>query len=226
MSTHDDFDFEPIRGLPQLLPAGEQLLWQGSPDWRAVARHVFHVRKMAGYFAVLLLADVVHSMAQGQALLQALVDSRGPFLFACMALAVALTIAWFSARTTVYSVTSKRVVIRHGIALPMTVNIPFSAINAAAVKIYRGGAGDVAMKLLRGQRLGYFLTWPHVRRWHLLQPQPAIRAVADVSGVAHVLGLALAAAAGSAASPAKSAAASPEHSGESGSLRPAQPVAA
>lgn len=225
MSSHD-YDFEPIPGLPQSLPAGEALLWQGSPDWHAVARHVFHVQKMALYFAVLLLAGVAHSMATDRTLLQALVDSRGPFMFACLALAVALTIAWFSARTTVYSVTSRRVVIRHGIALPMSVNIPFSAVDAAAVKSYRGGTGDISMKLVRGQRLGYFLTWPHVRRWHLLQPQPALRALADVSSVARVLGSALAAASGNATSPAKSGAPLPEHSGVSGSLPPAQPVAA
>lgn len=191
MSAHDDFDFEPIRGLPQLLPAGETLLWQGSPDWRAHAVHVFHVRKMALYFAALLLAHIAHSISIGQTLAQGLLAVRGPFAFACAALAVTLTIAWFSARTTVYSITSRRVVIRHGIALPMSVNIPFTAVHAAATKIYRGGLGDIAMKLTRGQRLGYCLTWPHVRRWHLLQPQPAFRAIADVSRVAQVLGSAL-----------------------------------
>ena len=28
---HDDFDFEPVRGLPQVLPKGERMLWQGAP---------------------------------------------------------------------------------------------------------------------------------------------------------------------------------------------------
>ena len=36
---HDD---EPQNGLPEALPAGERLLWQGSPDWRVLARHGFH----------------------------------------------------------------------------------------------------------------------------------------------------------------------------------------
>ena len=31
---HDDFDFEPVRGLPQVLPEGERLLWQGAPRWQ------------------------------------------------------------------------------------------------------------------------------------------------------------------------------------------------
>jgi len=30
---HDDFAGEPVRGLPEKLPAGERILWQGMPDW-------------------------------------------------------------------------------------------------------------------------------------------------------------------------------------------------
>ncbi|HBB55427.1 MAG TPA: phosphopantetheine adenylyltransferase, partial [Hyphomonadaceae bacterium] len=27
-----EFDFEPVRGLPEALPAGEAILWQGAPS--------------------------------------------------------------------------------------------------------------------------------------------------------------------------------------------------
>jgi hypothetical protein len=40
-------------GLPGALPEGETIQWQGSPDWRSLARHAFHVRKVAVYFALL-----------------------------------------------------------------------------------------------------------------------------------------------------------------------------
>ena len=33
LMSHDDFAFEPRRGLPAVLPDGERLLWQGSPRW-------------------------------------------------------------------------------------------------------------------------------------------------------------------------------------------------
>jgi hypothetical protein len=29
---HDDFAFEPVKGLPELPPEGEHLLWQGRPN--------------------------------------------------------------------------------------------------------------------------------------------------------------------------------------------------
>ncbi len=47
----DDFAFEPIRGLPEMPPEGERILWQGSPDWRALAWRVFHIREVTFYFA-------------------------------------------------------------------------------------------------------------------------------------------------------------------------------
>ena len=34
----EEHEFEAARGLPELLPAGERVLWQGSPDWRGLAR--------------------------------------------------------------------------------------------------------------------------------------------------------------------------------------------
>ena len=34
----DEFVGEPLNGLPQRPPAGETILWQGAPQWRADAR--------------------------------------------------------------------------------------------------------------------------------------------------------------------------------------------
>ena len=51
-----EHEFEPQFGLPERLPAGERILWQGSPDFRALARNAFHLRKLALYFSVLLVA--------------------------------------------------------------------------------------------------------------------------------------------------------------------------
>ena len=54
-TTHEhEHDFEAVRGLPEPLPPGETLLWQGAPDWRVLARHGFHLRQLVGYFGVIL----------------------------------------------------------------------------------------------------------------------------------------------------------------------------
>ena len=57
--SHDEFDFEPIPGLPANLPPGEKLLWQGSPTWSATASRVLHIRAVSGYFAAVLLIRLV-----------------------------------------------------------------------------------------------------------------------------------------------------------------------
>ena len=44
----------PNPGLPEDLPRGEALLWQGSPAWRNLAVSTFHVRKVLAWFAILL----------------------------------------------------------------------------------------------------------------------------------------------------------------------------
>ena len=55
MSDHDDFAFEPIKGLPERLPAGEEILWQGKPNWMALARESLLLNWVIGYFLLLAL---------------------------------------------------------------------------------------------------------------------------------------------------------------------------
>jgi len=33
-----EYEYEPVPGLPQRLPQGERILWQGAPDWQTLAR--------------------------------------------------------------------------------------------------------------------------------------------------------------------------------------------
>jgi hypothetical protein len=50
---HDDFQTEPVRGLPEDLPEGEHILWQGQPDWWALTKEALSFWWVAGYFAFL-----------------------------------------------------------------------------------------------------------------------------------------------------------------------------
>ena len=49
-----------------------------------------------------------------------------------------------------YTITSKRVLFQFGVALPMTMNIPFGKIANAALKTYRDGSGDIPLHLSDG----------------------------------------------------------------------------
>ena len=186
-----EHDYEPIRGLPALLPAGEILLWQGAPRWWSLARQAFRVNWVAGYFACLALwhgASTWSSTHQGWATAQAVGLS---LLLGTCVVALLSLVAWRSARATVYSITNRRVVIRHGISLSLTLNLPFSRIQSADACMRRDGTGDLSCKLHRQQRIGYILNWPHVRPRHLLQPQPTLRAIGSPAVVAEILASAL-----------------------------------
>ena len=61
-----EIEFETIPGLPEDLPAGERVLWQGKPEWRALARHTFKVRLLAGYFAIFAVLRVAAAFEDHQ----------------------------------------------------------------------------------------------------------------------------------------------------------------
>lgn len=61
----NEHETEPVRGLPQRLPAGEALLWQGSPLAWSLARRGFHVVDLAIYFLLLEIWHTVRLLSGG-----------------------------------------------------------------------------------------------------------------------------------------------------------------
>ena len=103
-----------------------------------------------------------------------------------MALAALATLAWLTARTTVYTLTDQRVVMRIGIVLTLTFNLPFNRIATAGLQLTPKGFGDLPLVLSGGDRIGWLNLWPHVRPWHLATPQPMLRCVPNAQAVAHM----------------------------------------
>ncbi len=187
-----------MRGLPGRLPEGERILWQGSPDWRAMTRRVFHIRGLAGYFGVLLAYSAVHSFSQGTPPADILLTTAKFAGLALVPLALLTLYAWGTARATVYTLTNRRIAIRMGIALPMTMNLPFSRIDGADFHAAADGTGDVALQLGKGDRIAYLLLWPHARPWRLARTEPMLRAIPHAEKVSQLLARALAASANTA----------------------------
>lgn len=183
-----EYEDEPIRGLPGLLPEGEEILWQGAPSWRGLARRVFHLRKLGLYFGALGAWRVGSAVAAGAPAAETAVSVVGLALLAATAVAVLAGIAWLQARTTVYTVTNRRVVVRFGVALPMAVNFPFAIVRSAALRTYGDGTGDIPLEVSGVERLGFAMLWPHARPWRFgKQAQPMLRCVPDAASVAAVL---------------------------------------
>jgi hypothetical protein len=182
---------EPVLGLPERLPGGEEILWQGSPKWTGMAVRALHARAVAIYFVLLgaWLAGV--QLVDGAPLSAAAEAAARVVPGAAIALALLAAIAFFVSRATIYTITSRRVVMRFGVALPMTLNIPFAQIGSADVRVYRDGSGDIPLALSGAKRQSMAVLWPHVRPWHTVEPEPMLRCLPDARRVAETLAAAL-----------------------------------
>jgi hypothetical protein len=182
-----EHDFEPVRGLPEDLPAGEQIVWQGSPSMPELAVQAFHLRKLAIYFGVLLAYQAAWVLASGGGFGAVIRSLAWPTGLALLGLGTVALLAYMCARTTVYTVTNRRVVMRVGIVLTLAFNLPYSRIAAAAVKVGRRDTGDISLSLDSGNRIAWLTLWPHARPWHVARPQPTFRSVANVAAVGQLL---------------------------------------
>ncbi len=181
MNAHHEHEFEAAPGLPEPLPAGERILWQGTPDWRVLAVQAFHVRKLAIYFAFMLGLQALYQSGQsGGLVLAQLVTSA---VLAAVALLLLAATAWFSARTTLYTLTNQRVVMRVGIVLTLTFNLPLRKIAGASLRPHAHGFGDVALALKGPDRIAFLNLWPHARPWAVKHPEPSLRCLPDAAAL-------------------------------------------
>jgi hypothetical protein len=174
VTVQHEHEFEAAPGLPEKLPANEHILWQGAPDWWQLAVHALHVRKLAFYFAGMMAVQAVFLLADGQPLVASLALSGG---LATVALGLLALTAWMSARTSLYTLTNRRVVMRVGIVLTLTFNLPLRQIAGASFKAQGVDCGDIALALKGSDRIAWVHLWPHARPWALRRPEPTLRCV-------------------------------------------------
>jgi hypothetical protein len=175
-----------IEGAPEALPAGERILWEGKPDRAALARHAFHTRGLTLYFVVVigLWAINTRSAIDGEAFRTMFLLQVG---LAALAVLIAHVLAYASARTTTYAITDRRVVMRIGIVLPMTLNLPYRFVEGASTRVFGDGTGQIALQLSPTERLAWLVLWPHVRPWKIGQPEPVLRGLTDHQKVGEIL---------------------------------------
>jgi hypothetical protein len=200
-----EHEFEPEFGLPEPLPPGETILWQAAPDFGEMAIRVFHLRKAAFYFAALLLARAIQLWMLGAGIVGTFMGMLLPIGLAGIALAAIATLAWLTARTTAYTLTDRRVVMRIGIVLTLTFNLPLKSISTAALHVSGKGFGDIPLALDGSDHIAWLHLWPHSRPWRVTKPEPMLRCVPDAAALATRLSKAWAAATGNHAVLANSA---------------------
>jgi len=178
-----EHEVEPVPGLPEVLPEGERILWQASPDPVALMVEAFHLRKIALYFALLLMLRAGFEWDEGASLVDIGKAVLPLLLTALTGLGLIALLGWLSARGALYTLTNRRLVMRIGIVLTVTFNLPLKLIASADVRMRAGhrGHGDIALLLSPGTHIGWLHLWPHARAWHLKRPQPTLRCVPDLA---------------------------------------------
>ncbi|MEM1106142.1 MAG: photosynthetic complex putative assembly protein PuhB [Pseudomonadota bacterium] len=219
--------YEPIRGLPERLPPGEAIRWQGSPDWRHLAVHAFHIRFIAGYFLLVTSWRLANLAAEG-APAGAMVFAAATSLLALVAASAIIgVIAWAMARAAIFTISDERIVMRYGGAIRKYVNLPYSKIAAADVRTYGKSGGDIALTTTGEGGPAYLHLWPFARPLKFTPPMPTLRGLASVDTAAQALAAAIEAQRRRAAA-AETAplAAVPPAMAEAGPVQPAVPLGA
>jgi hypothetical protein len=152
-----------------------------------LAAEAFHIRLVGAYFLAMLLWRAAASVEAGASLTQALLLTLSVAPIALFALGVLLALAWANSRTTVYTITNRRVVMRFGAAVPKAINIPFRLIKSAALDADRTGGGQLALTLTDENRIAFLHLWPHVRPFRFAAAVPTFRGVPDAAIAAGVL---------------------------------------
>jgi len=76
---------------------------------------------------------------------------------------------------------------RIGAALTVTLNIPYTQVENAAVSVGKAGSGNIALQTKGDSKFSYLVLWPHIRSWKISKPEPTLRAIPDVQSVAQIL---------------------------------------
>lgn len=184
--SHDDFAFEPVKGLPEAPPEGERILWQGRPDWWALSVEALSLPWVAGYFIVLALWRFL-TLSDQMPLIGAFAAAAPLIVMGAVVCAMLALVGFVQARATVYTITNRRVAMRIGAALTVTLNLPFTQLARADLKPGKRGTGSIALDLLGETRLSYLVCWPHVRPWVMRRTQPTLRCIPEAGKVAQIL---------------------------------------
>lgn len=183
---HDDFASEPVRGLPEAPPEGEHILWQGRPDAWRLSCEALSLPWVAGYFGLLALWRLV-TLADQMPLARAAVAAAPLLVMGAVVCIMLLVVGYVQARATVYTITNRRVAMRIGAALTVTLNLPYTQLARADLKPGRNGTGTITLDLMGETRIGYLVLWPHLRPWMMRRTRPALRCIPEAQKVASLL---------------------------------------
>ena len=182
-----EYELEEQYGLPEKLPSNEKIEWQGSPSTWKVAKNIFYIRAIIAYFVLITMYRVFEGIQTDLSTKAVVVSGLWMLALSFTCIGLVYCLAHLTATTTVYTITNRRVVMRIGIALTQTFNLPFKAIVSADMHQEKDGFGDIPLKISVDTKIAFIHLWPHSRPFVYSYPQPMLRCVADVKAVSEIL---------------------------------------
>ena len=184
------------KGLPGRLPAGERLLWQGSPSWRTLLRSMFHIRAVAAYFAIIIAWCAASYLRNGDNVGEvglSVLRMSGVALVP-LVLMVIYALLLQPHNDLHHHHPPHRAAPWRGIphvhqpALRAQSRPPRSRRTLTA-------AATSPSPLTDGSKVALLAVWPNARPWRMRNPEPMLRGIKDAASVAQILSRALAASA-------------------------------
>ena len=178
---------EPILGMPEALPEGERIIWQGRPSALALAINAFRMRWIIAYFAVMTIFRLANASTNGAGTSEMTGILVSSIVFALIAAVLVYGLSFAMSRAAVFTITDHRVIFRYGAAIRKHVNIPFSQIKGASLTRKSARIGDIALELSQPGKPPYLHLWPFARPFKYGKPQPMMRGIEQAERVSRIL---------------------------------------
>jgi hypothetical protein len=168
-----------IDGVAEPLPEGERILWSAKPDQWIFTRRLMRLDWVFAWFAALSAGRAYFAWSAGGGMGEMLIAASGQLPLALFGLGLLSALGIAMARSTSYVVSSHRVVLQVGVALPITFNVPLRFIDSVAIRTRKGKAGDVILTLCQGANVKALALWPHSQGWRHDSVQPLMRDISE-----------------------------------------------
>ena len=100
---------------------------------------------------------------------------------------IIFALAFAISRAAMFTITSERVILRHGFAIRKYVNAPFETMSSAQLKLKSARVGDIALQFNGAVQPPFLHLWPFVKPFTFAKPEPMLRGIRDPQSVAKTL---------------------------------------
>ena len=169
------------------LPEDESLIWQGRPEAKAIATRAMYLWYVVAYLLGLALLRTGYLVMSDAPISEWSALLAWQLLASLFIVGVLLGLSLVYGKSTIYTLTNRRVILRTGAAVQIHVNFPLEQIASADLQVFSDGTGDIALKLENSDRLYWLLLWPNVRSWWVRPLQPLLRGLRDFELAASAL---------------------------------------